>query len=354
MKDDTTTSEAFANHRRAPETDDAGGMVERLLHAAGPGPDVPGNGAARVKDVIRPIWKGEVAARSRQRTRLWIGGAAAAAALVIAGIYLPSLRTVPVEPESHPIVVAMIAGTIEMTPPGSTVEFLTANDAGVEIPRGSLIRTRSEGRVAMWLANDRSLRLDSDTDARLDSEASISLESGAVYVDSADGHDSSIEVRTALGTAHDIGTQFEVRLEHRTLDVRVREGMVALNRGDEEYQINQGITLSVDTDGAVSTGAITPFDPVWAWTQEIAPSFEIEGRSVLAFLDWVSSETGLSVRFSDTDLEQLAAATLLHGTINGLPPAETPAAVLPTCGLRAVESPGALLITRLEGNAARP
>ena len=127
-----------------------------------------------------------------------------------------------------------------------------------------------------------------------------------------------------------------------------------MNHGDQEYQINQGITISIDADGAVSTGTMTPFDPAWGWTQEIAPAFEIEGRSVLAFLDWVSSETGLSVRFSDTDLEQFAAATLLHGTITGLRPVETPAAVLPTCSLRAVETSGELLITRLDGGDQRP
>jgi hypothetical protein len=325
-------------------SDDTGGLVERLLHAAGPGPEIPEDGAARVKDLIRPMWRNEVAARSRQRGRLWVGGIAAAAALIIAMIYLPSLR--PGTPVTAPqtIVLASIDGTLEVTPPGSNVEFLTAENKNAEIPRGSLIRSRSGSRAAIELTDQRSLRLDFDTELRLDSEASLSLESGAVYIDSRNDGDSGIEVRTAFGTATDIGTQFEVRLEDDTLDVKVREGLVSLSRDDGDFQITQGISFTVDSGGSVSTSAITPFDPAWSWTQEIAPVFAIEGRTVLAFLDWVSSETGLSVRFANTEVEQLAAATVLHGSIEGITPAQAPAAILPSARLAASEEPGVLLV----------
>jgi ferric-dicitrate binding protein FerR (iron transport regulator) len=347
MKNDDTRS--TVDIRATPdESKDTEGLVERLLHAAGHGPEVPADGAARVKEMIRPAWQNQVAARSRQRNRLWLGGIAAAAALIIAVIYLPILRQDTSEPGRRSIIVATIDGTVEVTPPGSRVGVLTTDDAGVEIPRGSLIRTSSASRVAVLLADNRSLRLDVDTEARLDSEASISLDSGAVYIDSAEDPGSGTEVRTALGTAIDIGTQFEVRLEHDTLEVKVREGLVSLTRGEDDFQITQGVTLSVDATGKISTSAITPYDPAWAWTQAIAPPFEIEGKSALAFLDWVSSETGLSVQFADAELELFAGATLLHGTIEGLSPAQTPEAVLPTCGLIAIEVPGALLVRPLD------
>ena len=41
------------------------------------------------------------------------------------------------------MVVAVVDGTLEVTPPGSKVGFLTNENRGVEIPRGSLIRTGS-------------------------------------------------------------------------------------------------------------------------------------------------------------------------------------------------------------------
>lgn len=324
------------------------GLVERLLTAAGPGPEIPEGGADRIKAAIRPSWQNEVAYRARQRRRLWAGAMAAAAALVITVIVVPRLQRghLPVGPGAITLEVA--DGGIEITPPGSKVTFLGPDDAGSVIPEGSLLRTRGGHRASFRLTGGASLRIDDNTVVRIDSERSVSLDSGAVYISSTVGMSSGVEVRTAFGTAIDIGTQFEVRLEQNNLDVKVREGIVSLTRGSDEYQITHGILLSVGADGEVTTASITTYDSAWAWTQEVAPPFVIEGRSALAFLDWVSAETGLSVRFSDAAVEQVAASTLLHGTIEGLAPVETPSAVLPTCGLRAVEEAGALLVRPLD------
>jgi hypothetical protein len=285
---------------------------------------------------------------ARQRRRLWAGGLAAAAAVIIAVVGLSGLRRANVPAGPHTITLVVADGGLEITSPGSTAAFLGPDDAGATIPDGSLLRTRGGHRAALRLTGGQSLRLDDDTEVRLDSERSISLDSGAVYISSADGSGPGVEVRTALGTATEIGTQFEVRHENGTLDVRVREGLVSLTRGVDDYQINNGISFSVDAEGTVTTASITPWDPAWDWTQEIAPAFAIEGRSALAFLGWVSAETGLSVRFANAAAEQTAATTLLHGSIDGLVPTETLAAVLPTCGLTADEEPGALLVRKLE------
>ncbi len=324
------------------------GLVERLLTAAGPGPEIPEGGADRIKAAIRTPWHNEVAVAARQRRRLWAGGLAAAAAVIIAVVGLSGLRRASLPVGSDVITLVVADGGLEVTPPGSSVSFLGPDDRGAIIPDGSLVRTRAGHRAALLLTGGQSLRLDDDTVVRLDSELSISLDSGAVYISSTDGSGPGVEVRTALGTATEIGTQFEVRLEHGTLDVRVREGLVSLTRGAEDYQINHGISFSVDAEGTVTTASITAWDPAWAWTQGIAPAFAIEGRSALAYLDWVSAETGLSVRFADAEVERIAATTLLHGTIEGLAPAETPAAVLPTCGLTAVEDTGALVVRPLD------
>ena len=53
---------------------DDGGLVERLLHAAGPGPEVPADGADRVKELIRPQWREGASVHARQRRLLWAGG----------------------------------------------------------------------------------------------------------------------------------------------------------------------------------------------------------------------------------------------------------------------------------------
>jgi hypothetical protein len=343
MKNDDTTIRVDGRSTNC-ETEDTGGMVERLLSVAGDGPAIPEDGTDRVKELIRPAWQAEVAARARQRSRVWIGGLAAAAALIIAIITLPALRRgQPIE-APQVIVVARIDGSLEVTPPASQVVILAADDESSEVPRGSLLRTGPASRAAVWLGDDRSLRLDTDTALRLDSAASVSLDSGAIYVDAQNGAASRVEVRTALGTATDVGTQFEVRLEHDTLDIKVREGAVSLTRGDQDFRIAQGVTLAVAADGEVVTGSITPYDPSWSWAQEIAPVFDIEGRTVLAFLDWVSSETGLSIGFSDTEVEQLAATTILHGSIEGLTPGQAPAVILPSARLAVTDEPGILVV----------
>ena len=327
-----------------------GGLVERLLTAAGPGLEIPEGGADRIKAAIRTPWKNEVAVAARQRRRLWAGGLAAATAVILAVVVVPRLHRSELPIETNAITLVVADGRVEITPPGSTVSFLGPDDAGSVIPDGSLVRTRGDHRAALRLTGGQSLRLDDDTVVRFDSERSISLDSGAVYISSADGSGLGVEVRTALGTATEIGTQFEVRLEHDTLDIKVREGLVSLTRGVDEYQITHGIRFSVDGEGAVTTASITPWDTAWAWTQEIAPAFAIEGRSALAYLDWVSAETGLSVRFADAAVEKAAAATLLHGSIEGLTPIETPSAVLPTCGLTAGEDEGVLLVRTINPN----
>ena len=349
MKNDDTTTRVGGRPVNS-GADDTGGLVERLLHAAGPGPDIPEDGAARVKDQIRPAWTAEVAARRRQRSRLWLGGVAAAAALLIVAIYLPFQRPDTPAPPTEMMVVAVIAGTLEVTPPGANVEFLTADPIGKEILPGSLLRTRAGNRATLWLTDQRSLRIDAESELRLDSKASLSLVSGAVYIDAQSRGGDAVEVRTAFGTATDIGTQFEVRLGEETLDVTVREGLVSLSREGDEIRITQGVALSIDATGAISTGAVAPHDPMWAWVQQIAPTFEIEGQSVLAFLDWVSSETGLSIGFASSQVEQLAATTILHGSIAGLSPIEAPSVVLPGCRLAASKGPGSLLIHPIDSD----
>jgi hypothetical protein len=66
---------------------------------------------------------------------------------------------------------------------------------------------------------------------------------------------------------------------------------------------------------------------------ETAPGFEIEGRTLAEFLGWVSSETGLTVRFEDDSIEQGVNGIVLHGSVAGIRPDKAPDVVLPTCGL---------------------
>ncbi len=63
------------------------------------------------------------------------------------------------------------------------------------------------------------------------------------------GSPGSIEIRTALGTARDVGTRFEVRLGDGALRVRVRDGVVEVDHAGETHEAGAGAELTLDAAG---------------------------------------------------------------------------------------------------------
>ncbi len=53
-------------------------------------------------------------------------------------------------------------------------------------------------------------------------------------------------------------------------------------------------------------------------------------------------------------MEQLAATTILHGSIEGITPAQAPAVILPSARLTVSEEPGVLLVKASETVEERP
>jgi hypothetical protein len=151
----------------------------------------------------------------------------------------------------------------------------------------------------------------------------------------------------------DIGTRFEVRLREGGLLVSVREGLATFVHADRSFAAPAGTRLRVEADGDVATRPIPAQGPDWDWVMTIAPGFDIEGRMLGEYLDWVAGETGWRVEFDDTSIGRDAAAIILHGSVAGLRPDETPAAVLPTCGLRHRLAGGTLFIGRPRGAGGR-
>src|SRR5262249_34172922 len=107
---------------------------------------------------------------------------------------------------------------------------------------GEWVETGAAARAALRLSDGTSARLDTGSRARPLSATVIELAYGALYLDT--GRDAKgLEVRTPLGTVHDIGTQFEVRLRDASLRVRVRTGIVELRRGDQSIPARPGTEL---------------------------------------------------------------------------------------------------------------
>jgi ferric-dicitrate binding protein FerR (iron transport regulator) len=228
-----------------------------------------------------------------------------------------------------------LVGTVERLAGG--VELRAANGgaqpllAGARLLSGGSVGTAADGRVAVRLASGASLRLDTGSRLAFVSPASLRLESGAVYVDSQGGP--SVVVETPLGRVEERGTQFEVRLAGGAVRVRVREGGVNLSATGGSWDAARGEELLLSAGGSLVRGSVPFHGAPWSWVQEIAPAFQLEGRTLGELLAWYARETGHGVAWGDPAEQRRALAVVLHGSVDGLSPDQALAAVLPTCGL---------------------
>jgi ferric-dicitrate binding protein FerR (iron transport regulator) len=325
-----TTEERFI----LPADSQSDDEVARLVRLAGTSP-IAAERLARVRTAVHGAWRDEYVVRTRRR-RLTVGVLlVAAAAGVIAFAILRPIRT----PAPVPVLVAHIDQSTGSPAPGFSF------GAGAAVMSGSTVTTAA-GTLAMTLTSGVRLRLDASSTARVDSATDVALERGAMYVDSAGAHPtqpgaSPISIHTPAGLVRDIGTQFEVRLAGAGIRIRVRDGQVRLtsangvdaraDAGEELFSRPDGSDRSINRRPIAATGS------EWAWAERAAPLFSVEGKTLGAFLDWVSREGAWTVTFADRRFSKAARATVLHGRpdlLKGLTPAEALDVVLPTCALR--------------------
>jgi ferric-dicitrate binding protein FerR (iron transport regulator) len=189
-----------------------------------------------------------------------------------------------------------------------------------------------------------SVRLDTGSRARFLSASIVELAAGAIYVDTS-ASSRGLEVRTPLGTARDVGTQFEVRLHEQSLHVRVRTGAVELRHAGGTVPARAGTELILAGTHATSR-SLGPAAPEWAWAAGIVPSFTIEGRPLAAFLEHLAREQGWTLRYADPALAGRASEIVLHGSIDGLQPTDQLAVALTSSGLAHRLEDGQLTVFR--------
>jgi ferric-dicitrate binding protein FerR (iron transport regulator) len=317
-----------------PPPDTPGDEIADLLQLAGARRDPPQDAALRVRRAVHHEWQ-KIGRRRRHRVlvRSGIGLAAAAAVIlfVLQRARLPEQPTIATDAETVGVV-ERLAGAATVEGPGrGGVDPLAAGRALVA---GSTVRTALDGYAAFRLASGASVRLDAGTHVAVADSRTLQLERGAVYVDADVPGDTGIEVRTRFGIARDVGTRFEVRLSDSLLRVRVRNGRVRLEHQGLSFDAPPGTELAASGDAPLERRAVPLHGAIWEWTLRTAPAFAIEGRTLGAFLQWAEREGGWRVRFSDERLQQSAPSIVLHGSTEGLTPADALAVVLPTCGLR--------------------
>jgi ferric-dicitrate binding protein FerR (iron transport regulator) len=375
----------------APPEDDED-QVRRLLGQAGPRPPIPPGDLAAITAATRAAWRGEVVRRARgaetaehagrmERRTPAVGGITELARYQEYAVTAPGRRQRPkwAVPALIAALLLLSAGLIWWLArrSGAAPEIVRAESvigttwiggkgtggprplrAGEAIPAGATVVTAAgtgqavAGRASLRLADGTVLRLDAGTYARFVSPTAVALEQGAIYADSGE-NGSGLTVTTPAGTASDLGTRFSVRLiglRRSALEIRVRDGAVAVERGSQSWLTPAGEELVVSPGGEPHRRPIDPWGPEWDWVLEAAAGYRIEGRTLGELLDWVTRETGWNVRWAEPDLAADAREIVLRGAIGRLRPDQAPFAVLPGAGLDGELVEGELIVRRRPGS----
>ena len=291
--------------------------VARLIRLAGPRPAVPEDVRGRVYAAVRREWQSNY---ERRRTLRWgIPFALAASAIVVAMLML----------RAPDVAVAPVATVVLVGDGGNTASGDLA--PGDSVYPGTAVVTGERG-AALALNNGLSVRLDARTQATFESLEAVVLDGGRLYADTGQSiyDDRSITVRTPVGSATDVGTQFAVAFDGDGMRVAVREGRVDVAAGRDAWTAQAGDLLTVGADRAAAFDRVSRHDDSWDWASSLAPAFDIDNRSLLDFLKWAARETGRELVFESEAVRLAAMRTTLGGSIEDFTPMEAMSSVMPT------------------------
>jgi hypothetical protein len=328
---------------RADDRDDA---LAELIRAAGRRPAPTAVEYERVRLASHLAWQMKVSSRKRRRV-LWFALAASLVLVVAASLLLPGQVTVTAP-----------SGVAQISVLRGRVEQRSEDDAGwsplsvgATVAAGVRLRTGQDGGVALALRNDVVVRVAAGTTWSVDDVSRLTLELGALYVDTGQRVPGAggVEIATSRGAVRDIGTQFEVRADDARVRLRVREGRVVLRpiAGQALYEAPAGEELLVAADGGLERRALAPDSAEWQWIEALAVPIDLEGTSAFDALRWIARETGKTLVFEDANAELLARNAILHGSSTGLAPLQMLEVVIATSiGLAYQFGDGTLVIRR--------
>jgi len=286
--------------------------IGQLIKLAGARETVPAERVERVRQNVHSHWQQVVAEQrvAKRPGRFKLIAVAASLVLVAGAIsvfwnleYAPTVSSLAS--------VERVLGEVQIRDERAHTDSRITADTGVI--------TGVNGRIALRMAGGQSLRIDTSSHVLLHSPNHVLLESGAIYIDTASSEAASpIRVETPLGTALDIGTQFQVRVTGGLLVVGVRQGLVEVSQpGQQKLSVNKGYYLELAANGESGQQPLPADAPDWAWIETVAPEFDIEGANLAEYLQWFATERGVELVWADAASESKANAALLSGTIAG-------------------------------------
>lgn len=316
-------------------------VTAQLLRLAGAPADPPAERTARVHAAVHRDWR----ARRQQRViRRGVAlGLLAAAASVLSAVWINRARVI-VPPIAPGIAIAQrLQGRPFIHHPSQGAGPLPLS-VSAPIHSDDVIETDAESRVGLQLGDGSSIRIDRASRVRFMTPVVLEVIVGAAYIATADGSQ-GFEVRTAMGSLRDVGTEFEVRLMPSLLRLRVRTGTVEIRRGAVVGRAAAGTEATVTT-GGLAVRPVTAYGTEWAWITEMAPAFAIEGRSLGDYLEYTAREQGWTLRYADSAVAEAANRITLHGSVEGLTVDDALAVVLTTSGLEYRLRNGELYVSR--------
>jgi len=315
--------------------------LETLLMYAGRRESADPRHSERIEQHLYSHWQQLIqnrhAAAQRRRVRVFAGGFAVAASLIMAAVILP--RVLAPSP-----VVGHVATTIGVVESGARGKPLTRLGTGVALRAGSVLQTGDSAGAGLELLSGHSLRVAPASRVRIETD-SILLDRGQIYLDSGPtGRTKSITVHSSWATVRELGTQYQVRLLADGLEVSVREGMVRLERDSDIVTARAGESLRLEHDGHVRREAILPHGERWQWVTQLGPVLDLNDRTLAEFLEWLSRENGWRVIFATASLQRDAQSIELSGSVDGLGPEEALASVMATVAWRYTLADGVVTI----------
>jgi len=285
----------------------------------------------RLRNAVMREWRAALSesrpARSAMR-RWWIGIAAAAG---LAAVTLAALLSIPVgESALFGSIARLNDGGIELRSGWFRYHTLQVGDV---LRVGE--RLTVHGSALVTLSGGGTLRIGAGSNLYIAKATELSFERGLIYLDMPPGLTPSnpLRVATVAGIVEHLGTQYEVMSDARAVRIRVREGRVRFSGTSGVVDAAAGTELLTMPDAPISRQGIPTYGRDWLWTTALAPDYDIEGRSLMGFLQWASRELGRPLDFADTHSRDVAGRTILHGSVRGQEPLDALGNVLATTTL---------------------
>lgn len=299
-----------------------------------------------VENEIREALHGEWTLQTRRRlVRRRTAGWAIAASVTLALFISAGLLWQRTPDSGQPLLatVEKMTGDVHVRIAGEQVTRLLPS-AG--LGAGNTLLTTNGSGIALTWVNGESIRVDENSRVAFISSSEIELLSGHVYIDSSGARikGAAFSISTPSGPVSHIGTQYITGVTGGGIILSVREGEVSFGSGADRTIARQGQKLSVSGDGRQSVTGIPVYGENWQWVEQLAPDFNMDGRTMQEFLEWVGHETGLEIEYDSDETKTVAAQTRMHGTVD-LEPLRAMDLVLQTSDLTHALKDGTILVS---------